>query len=81
MCRNVFADTGLLMNHKGENGWALRKIFVVVIASFSFATACQPGAKRYQLRGQVMDKNLATNEITVNHEDIPGFMAGHDHAL
>lgn len=52
----------------------LRKIFVVVIASFSFATACQPGAKRYQLRGQVMDKNLATNEITVNHEDIPGFM-------
>ena len=26
------------------------------------------------MRGQVMDKNVATNEITVDHEDIPGFM-------
>jgi protein SCO1/2 len=38
------------------------------------AMACHPGGKTYQLRGQVMDKNVTTNEITVKHEDIPGFM-------
>ena len=27
------------------------------------------------LKGQVLDKKPATNEITVNHEDIPGFMS------
>ncbi len=31
--------------------------------------------KRYNLRGQVVAKDGAANEITVNHEDIPGFMA------
>ncbi|HTS59545.1 MAG TPA: copper-binding protein, partial [Terriglobales bacterium] len=54
---------------------SLRKILAIIIASFSFATACHPGAKRYHMRGQVMDKNVATNEITIDHEDIPGFMA------
>jgi protein SCO1/2 len=31
--------------------------------------------KRYNLRGQVVAKNAAANEITVNHDEIPGFMA------
>ena len=31
--------------------------------------------KRYNLRGQIVAKNVAANEITVNHDDIPGFMA------
>ncbi len=44
------------------------------VASMLLALACRSGDKRYALRGQVMDKNLAKNEITVNHEDIPGFM-------
>jgi len=30
--------------------------------------------KRYPLRGLVLDKTIATSEITVKHEDIPGFM-------
>ena len=53
----------------------LRKLFTIVVVGFCFTTACQHGLKRYQLRGQVMDKNVATNEITVAHENIPGFMA------
>ena len=31
--------------------------------------------KRYNLRGQVVAKNVAANEITVQHDEIPGFMA------
>jgi protein SCO1/2 len=31
--------------------------------------------KRYNLRGQVVAKDAAANEITVQHDEIPGFMA------
>ena len=31
--------------------------------------------KRYSLEGQVVSKNVAGHEITVNHGDIPGFMS------
>jgi protein SCO1/2 len=31
--------------------------------------------KKYPLQGEVVAKNAATGEITVNHGDIPGFMA------
>ena len=31
--------------------------------------------KRYNLRGQVVAKDVAAKEITVRHEEIPGFMA------
>ena len=30
--------------------------------------------RRFPLQGEVVAKNAATNEITVNHKDIPGFM-------
>ncbi len=32
-------------------------------------------SRRYPLQGIVVEKNAATSEITVNHGDIPGFMA------
>jgi protein SCO1/2 len=32
------------------------------------------GTKKYLLQGEILDKNIATNEITVKHDDIPGFM-------
>jgi protein SCO1 len=31
--------------------------------------------RRYELKGLIVDKNAAAYEITVEHEDIPGFMA------
>ena len=37
-------------------------------------SACQFKTKHYDLKGQVLDKNPATSEITVKHGDIPGFM-------
>ena len=36
---------------------------------------CQSKTKHFDLKGQVLDKKSGTNEITVKHEDIPGFMS------
>jgi protein SCO1/2 len=44
------------------------------ITLFMIAAGCQPKTKEYSLRGQVLAKNEAANELTVKHEDIPGFM-------
>jgi len=38
-------------------------------------SGCQSKTKHFNLKGQVLDKKPATNEITVKHEDIPGFMS------
>jgi len=35
---------------------------------------CQSQTKQYSLRGQVMAKDQAAGQLTVKHEDIPGFM-------
>lgn len=53
-------------------------IFVVacgVLGSVVTATGCRAKNKRYALRGQVMKKNAAVNQITVKTDEIPGFMA------
>jgi len=51
-----------------------KKLLYLGLGCALFIAACRHGGMTYQLRGQVLDKNLTTNEITVNHEDIPGFM-------
>ena len=53
---------------------ALRKLAYLSLMATVLAVACRSGHNQYALRGQVMDKNIATSEITVNHEEIPGFM-------
>ncbi len=37
-------------------------------------SGCQKSAKRYHLKGQVLSKKNATNEVEVKHEAIPNFM-------
>lgn len=41
---------------------------------FILTAGCQPNTKQYRLQGHVLAKNEAANELTVKHEDIPGFM-------
>ena len=53
----------------------LRKLVCLALACVVIAPGCKPKNKRYNLRGQVMGKNVAANEITVKHGDIPGFMS------
>ncbi len=42
--------------------------------SFVLAASSQTKSKRYNLRGEVLGTNPAANEVTVKHENIPGFM-------
>lgn len=51
-----------------------RTIVAMLAALCIIVAACQPKTKQYSLRGQVLAKNEAANELTVKHEDIPGFM-------
>jgi len=48
---------------------------VLLVVGCVLLPACRARSKRYDLRGQVLEKNVPSSEITVNHEDIPGFMA------
>lgn len=47
---------------------------VPVLVCSWMATGCGKKSKRYNLQGQVLEKNVAASEITVKHEDIPDFM-------
>ena len=44
-----------------------------VVLLLTLSVGCNR-TKKYPLQGEVVAKNAATNEITVNHGDIPGFM-------
>lgn len=53
----------------------IHKVALAALASILVFSGCQQHKeKRYQLRGQVLEKNPASNEVTVDHQDIPGFM-------
>jgi len=51
----------------------LQRLIPVVFLGI-LLSGCQSKTKHYDLKGEVLDKNPATNEITVKHGDIPGFM-------
>jgi protein SCO1/2 len=52
----------------------LQRLIPVVCLGF-LLIGCQSKTKHFDLKGQVLDKKSGTNEITVKHEDIPGFMS------
>jgi protein SCO1 len=52
---------------------------LIVLVSF---TACRsngrtasPNAKRYEVKGKVVSANKASSRVTIDHEEIPGYMA------
>jgi len=45
-----------------------------LIALWLVAAGCQPGSKEFTLHGKVMAKDEAAGELTVKHDDIPGFI-------
>ena len=51
-----------------------RSVLPFLLVLVTVLAACNR-TTRYPLRGDVVAKSVATGEITVNHEDIPGFMA------
>lgn len=51
--------------------------FICVVGSVFLAGCKKPttAAKYYSVRGKVMGKSIATQEITLSHGDVPGFMS------
>ena len=52
--------------------WVMRLCLGCVLA---FTFGCRDSAKHYTLKGQVLAKNVAAGQVSVDNEDIPGFMA------
>ena len=51
----------------------MKRIITIVVLTAVIAS-CKSKTTRYELTGEVIQKNPATSEITVKHEEIPGFM-------
>ena len=51
-------------------------LVAVAIAVTVGGAACRPAARHYQLKGQIVAIDPARQELTITHEDIPGFMPG-----
>ena len=54
-----------------------RIFFSLLFASAIFLAACgnpAPAAKRFHLKGKIVSLDAANNSLTIDHEDIPGFM-------
>ena len=47
----------------------------LILVCLVLATGCQGKPKRYELRGQVTAKDVATKTLTIKHGDIPGLMS------
>ena len=47
----------------------------LILVCLVLAAGCQATPKRYELRGQVTAKNVATKALTIKHGDIPGLMS------
>lgn len=63
-----------------ELNWIVRRpalLFLIVLASGCSSLAIGCGSEReYPLKGQVLAADATRRELTVKHEDVPGFMPG-----
>ena len=60
---------------RSNNGVQLPVLAVVALCLCVIAVACRGSSDRsYQLKGQVLSVDQARQELTVKHDDIPGFM-------
>src|ERR1700691_3560454 len=47
---------------------------LVMLFSLAALAGCQDSPKHYTLRGHVLSKNQDTQQLTINHDAVPGFM-------
>ena len=50
-------------------------VIALLVAPPLLLTACRDSPKHYSLQGRVLGKSDSARQLTVNHGDIPGFMA------
>jgi len=49
---------------------------VIPIALTLSCVGCRPAGRQYELKGQILAVDPARQELTIKHQDIPGFMPG-----
>ena len=54
----------------------LGSIAAAIVALAAGTTGCQRAAQQYELNGQVLAVDPTRQELTIKHQDIPGFMPG-----
>ena len=47
---------------------------ITIICLIAIAVACRPPAERYELEGSIVEVDVDDGQVTVAHEDIPGYM-------
>jgi protein SCO1/2 len=47
---------------------------LLILFSLTALAGCQASPKHYTLRGHVLSKNQDTQQLTINHDAVPGFM-------
>jgi len=47
---------------------------VAILCALAFAVACSSSLRHYELKGKVLAKKAEIAQLTVDHDDIPGFM-------
>ena len=61
---------------KAEGVIPLRSITAAIVALAAGSMGCQRQAQQYQLNGQILAVDPTRQELTIKHQDIPGFMPG-----
>ncbi len=56
--------------------WRLAIGGVIPIALALSCAACRPAGRHYELKGQILAVDPTRQELTIKHQDIPGFMPG-----
>jgi protein SCO1/2 len=59
-----------------HRSWAAALVAALSIAAFLAPAGCRRSGRQYPLRGQIVAVNPARQELTIKHDDIPGFMPG-----
>ena len=54
----------------------LRNCAAIVLAATVASACARPAAREYELRGQILKVDQARQEVTIEHQDIKGFMPG-----
>jgi len=61
---------------KGRRLIRVNWIMAAIVALAAGTTGCQRQAQQYELNGQILAVDPTRQELTIKHQDIPGFMPG-----
>ncbi len=76
LCRRLRTTAGLFYSGPMSNAGRLTTLILLgaVAAAACRRPATEAGARRYPVKGKVVAVDVADRKVTIDHQDIPGFM-------